>query len=354
MTRTAVVFSSIYFRHNPGKGHPESAKRLSSIVSELKRGQLSKSRSWSFIKPEKASVEQVELIHDSKYVSYVRTLCRSGGGLIDTGDTRVSEESFETALYAAGGALKAVDHVMQGRSQNAFALVRPPGHHAARFYGLGFCIFNNVAIAARHLLENFKLKRVLILDIDSHHGNGTQSAFYFTKKVLYVSLHEDPRGFPGTGFVDEVGEGEGRGFNVNVPLPFKTGDQTYLKAFREIVIPIAREYKPQFILVSAGLDSHYADPVGHLALSERCCGKVFETVTVLASELCDGRLVLVLEGGYNVSFVGKLAAQALAKISGSRYVTYNSVPLLRKRMRERGEQILRDVKKVQKGFWSLV
>jgi acetoin utilization deacetylase AcuC-like enzyme len=353
MTKTAVIFSPIYFKHNPGRDHPESAKRLSSIITELKTGQLSKNKNWSFISPQKASIKQVEIVHDPKYVRYVRSLCKTGGGLLDTGDTRVSQESFQVALYAAGGAIKAVDQTMQKHSQNAFALVRPPGHHAARFYGLGFCVFNNIAIAAYHLLQNFKLKRILIIDIDSHHGNGTQHIFYETSNVLYTSLHEDPRSFPGTGFIKEVGEHDGQGFTVNVPLPLNTSDQIYLKAIREIIVPITRQYQPQFILVSAGFDAHHADPVGRLALSARCYGKIFEIITTLAAEQCNGRLSLVLEGGYNTNFIGALAAQALAKIAGSRYLIEDEAPTSNQKTRERGESIIKEVKKTQRNFWNL-
>jgi acetoin utilization deacetylase AcuC-like enzyme len=353
MTRTAVVFSPVYYRHNPGRGHPESARRLSAIVNELTRGQLSRSRNWEFVNPEKASVEEVRLVHDAEYIRYVKVLCKSGGGLLDSGDTLASPDSFETALYAVGGAVKAVRLVTQLKFKNAFALVRPPGHHAARFYGLGFCIFNNVAIAAQCLLHDSKLKRVLILDIDAHHGNGTQQIFYETDRILYVSLHEDPRGFPGTGFVNEVGERRGRGFNVNVPLPFRTSDQIYLKALREIMIPIVLQYRPQFILVSAGLDCHYSDPVGHLSLSALCYDKVFETIVTLASRVCSGRLVFILEGGYSVRFVGRIAASAVGRMSGSAYRVDDRVSASKKSVREQGEKVIKEVKKVQRSFWNL-
>jgi acetoin utilization deacetylase AcuC-like enzyme len=353
VTKTTVVFSPKYLRHNPGRDHPESARRLAAIVAELRKAPFSRRQTWKFVSPAKASIEQIGMVHDLEYVVYVKTLCKSGGGLLDAGDTRVSAASFDVALHAVGGALTAVDYVMQGQSDNAFALVRPPGHHATRSFGLGFCIFNNVAIAAEHLLREFKLERVLVLDIDSHHGNGTQSIFYETDKVLYVSLHEDPRDFPGTGFSDEVGDRDGRGFNVNIPLPLKTGNQIYLKALREIVTPITREYKPQFILVSAGFDSHYADPVGRLGLSAQCYEKVFDTITNLSSELCDRKLALILEGGYNVNFVGKLAIQALSKISGNQYRLDDEVPRSRQKTRENGEKAIKEAKKVQRTFWRL-
>jgi acetoin utilization deacetylase AcuC-like enzyme len=353
VTKTSVIFSPNYYRHTPGRDHPESAKRLKAIITELERTSFLETNTVKLVNPAKALIEQVETVHDRKYVRYVKAFCKSGGGFLDAGDTKVSVQSFDVALDAAGGALTAVDQVMKRRSENAFALVRPPGHHATRFYGLGFCIFNNIAIAAEHLLREFKLERVLILDVDSHHGNGTQSIFYETDKVLYTSLHEDPRDFPGTGFSGEVGDREGTGFTVNIPLPLKTGDQIYLKGLREIVTPIAREYKPQFILVSAGFDSHYADPVGRLRLSARCYEEIFGMVANLASELCDRKLVLVLEGGYNLKFVGKLAIQALAKISGNQYRLDDEVPRDTLKKKENGEKALREVREVQREFWHV-
>ncbi|MGQ9506329.1 MAG: histone deacetylase family protein [Candidatus Bathycorpusculaceae bacterium] len=353
MNKTAVVFSSIYYQHNPGRNHPESARRLSAIITELKRGQLSRSRNWQFVEPEKASIENIKLIHSIEYIRFVEALCRSGGGLLDSEDTGVSRKSFDVALYAVGGALKAVNLVMEGKFENAFAAVRPPGHHAEKFRAFGFCIFNNVAIAAKYLLKNFGLKRIAILDIDAHHGNGTQEIFYQTDEVLYISLHQDPSIFPGTGFVDEVGEDKGLGFNVNIPLPFRTGDRIYLKAMREIVAPMIREYKPQFMLVSAGLDGHYADLVGNLSLSTLCYQEIFETIVNFALKTCHGKLVSVLEGGYNPKFVGKIAAAAIAKMSETTYIVNDKAPLTSKNLERKGEKIIKEVKKVQSNFWHI-
>ncbi|MGB9675865.1 MAG: histone deacetylase family protein [Candidatus Bathyarchaeales archaeon] len=353
MTRTAVIFSPKYYRHNTGRGHPESARRIRAIINELKNGAISKSRNWQFVEPERASFGKVQLVHDSDYIRFVRNFCKSGGGLLDSGDTVVSSESFDAAVYAVGGALKAVDLVMAGQFENAFALVRPPGHHAGKFSAAGFCIFNNVAVATQHLLRDFDLNRVLILDIDAHHGNGTQEIFYGTDEVLYISLHEDPRSFPGTGFVDEIGEGEGLGFNVNVPLPFGANDPLYLKAFNEIAIPIIRQYKPQFMLVSAGLDGHYTDPVANLSLSAHCYAKVYEEIVKLAHALCDGKLVFVLEGGYSLKFIGKLVALAVAKMSGLSYTVDDVVVAASARARRLGGKVLREVKEAQEPFWNL-
>ncbi|MDH5482510.1 MAG: histone deacetylase [Candidatus Bathyarchaeota archaeon] len=350
MGKTAVIFSPLYYRHRTGRNHPESARRLRAIVEELKKDKISGNGKWQFIHPNKAPATYVQLVHGLEYIKLVEAVCKSGGGLLDLGDTMTSRESFEVALYAVGGALKAVDLVMEKKFENAFAVVRPPGHHAGRFRACGFCIFNNVAIAAEYLIRKFKLGKIAILDIDAHHGNGTQEVFYKTNKVLYVSIHEDPRSFPGTGFIDEIGEGEGLGYNINVPLPFGTTDQIFLRALDEIVLPAVREYEPQFVLVSAGLDGHYTDPVGNLSLSALCYEKAFETIMKLTSDTCEGKLVAVLEGGYSLNFVGKIATAAIAEISGANYALNDKVLTASKGVRLQGEKAIEKVKKVLRSF----
>jgi acetoin utilization deacetylase AcuC-like enzyme len=353
MNRTAVIFSSKYYQHNPGRDHPESSQRLRTVINELKRGPLAESRSWQFASPEKATLEDVELVHGLEYIRLIEAVCRSGGGLLDLGDTQVSRESYEVALYAVGGALRAVKLVADGEFQNAFALVRPPGHHASKFRACGFCLFNNIAIAAKYLLEKQRLKRILILDVDAHHGNGTQETFYDTDKVLFISLHEDPTSFPGTGFTDEIGEGEGLGYNVNIPLPYGTGDRVYMRAVDEIVKPVVLQYRPQFVLVSAGFDGHYSDPVANLSLTHSCYQQVFEAIASLALKECGGRVVSVLEGGYNLSSVGKTAALAIAAMSRSRYIVHDKATAAKVHTRKLGEKALAEVKRVQRDFWSI-
>jgi acetoin utilization deacetylase AcuC-like enzyme len=353
MNKTAVVFSPKCYLHNPGGGHPESVHRLRAIVNELRRGKLSKSRNWQFVYPEKASIEDVALIHDREYIRLVKAVCKIGGGILDSGDTVISRGSFDAALYAVGGTLEAVSLVMGKKFENAFALVRPPGHHAGKFRACGFCIFNNAAIAAEYLLKKFRLNRILVLDIDAHHGNGTQETFYETNKVLYISLHQDPRIFPGTGFIDEIGECKGLGYNVNIPLPFRTNDQIYLEAVNEIVTPVICQYKPQFMLISAGLDGHYTDPVASLLLSALCYQRVYEIMVNLASEICEGKLVSVLEGGYSLNFIGRIVAAAIAKMSEATYTLNDKVPATSRRVKVQGEKVIKEVKKVQGAFWNL-
>jgi len=305
------------------------------------------------VQPERARIEDVGLVHGTEYIQMVEAVSKSGGGLLDLQDTVVSLESFEVALYAVGGTLKALNLVLERKFENAFALVRPPGHHAARFRALGFCLFNNIAIAAQHLVERFNLKRVAILDVDAHHGNGTQEIFYGTDKVLYVSLHEDPSEFPGTGYTDEIGEEKGLGYTVNVPLPFGTGDRVYLKAMREIVDPVVRQYKPEFMLLSAGFDTHYADPVGRLALSGSGISRVYRSILDLATEVCQGRFVAVLEGGYNVRVVGRLVVEAIAHMSSTRYSVTDKSLRVSSKAESDGIRVIKEVKKTQRAFWSL-
>lgn len=354
MAGTCVVFSSIFYRHNPGIGHPESAERLRVIIRELKKNRRQSVGNWRFVEAEKARLGDVGLVHLMEYIELIESTCRLGGGVLDVErDTVASSETYEVALHAVGGTMKAANLIMNGEFRNGFALVRPPGHHAGIDSARGFCIFNNVAIAAKFLLGKFKLKRVLILDIDAHHGNGTQEIFYSTDRVLYVGLHQDPRDFPGTGYVHEIGEGKGLGYNVNIPLPFWTDDEIYLEAMNEVAGPIIQQYRPQFVLVSAGLDGHYADPVGDLSLSIACYQEVFERVVDLASRTCEEKLLLVLEGGYSRSFVGKIALAAIAEMSHTPFSSVDESPTTAKEIREQGRKIISQVKTVQRAFWDV-
>jgi len=226
MAKTAVLYTPKYLNHDPGPTHPESPKRLEAIMEELNHSGLLETGKCSLIEPKRASIDDLKLVHEPDYIQLVEGYCASGGGLLDLGDTTVSPRSFETARFAVGGALEAVDLVMDGKFENAFALVRPPGHHAGPYYAMGFCLFNNIAIAATHLLRERGLDRVLILDIDAHHGNATQEIFYSTNRVLYMSLHQDPTGFPGTGFIDETGKGDGLGYKSTTKYTSKPSDRS--------------------------------------------------------------------------------------------------------------------------------
>jgi len=353
MTKTAVISSPKYLSHRTGPRHPESPSRLRVIMRELKKSGILENERCTLVEPEIADINDLQLIHDSDHIQRIQQFCKCGGGLLDKGDTVVSPESYEVARLAAGGTMKAVDLVMAGKFRNAFAFVRPPGHHAGPDYSMGFCVFNNVAVAAAHLLKNFSLDRVLILDIDAHHGNGTQEIFYRSSKVLYVGLHEDPVKFPLTGFADEVGENEGLGYTVNVPFPYGTGDRIYLRAFNEIAVPIINQYKPQFILVSTGFDNHYTDPVGNLSLSALSYIKIFDAVLESASKFCQGKLVAVLEGGYSLRFLGKMACAVTARLAEIPYSIRDKHRGAGVKVRRKGEKTIKRIKKIQSSFWNI-
>jgi acetoin utilization deacetylase AcuC-like enzyme len=354
MGRTAIVFTPEYYAHDTGPGHPETPRRLKVILKELERlGLSSSAKKCKIVGPRLASLKDLELVHTREHIELVKRVCEHGGGLLDLGDTMVSSKSYEVSRYAVGGVLDAVNLVLCKKFRNAFALVRPPGHHAGPYYAAGFCLFNNVAVAAVHLLRRCGFERVSIIDIDAHHGNGTQEIFYNTKKVLYVSLHEDPFDFPGTGFIDEVGEGEGLGYNVNIPFPFRAGTKAYLKAVDEIVVPVVRQYAPQFVLISAGYDGHFSDPVAKLSLSAVAYASFFEKILDLASTLCEHRLVAVLEGGYSFRFLGELVALSISKMAGFSYPVGRETPPLRPRVERQAEKVIREVKEVQSAFWDL-
>jgi len=211
----------------------------------------------------------------------------------------MSPDSYDAALYAAGGAIEATDAVISGRTNSAFALVRPPGHHATSLTAMGFCLFNNIAIAAQHALKKHKMEKVAIIDFDVHHGNGTQEAFYNNPHVLYVSTHQYPH-YPGTGTVGETGSGAAEGSTINIPLPSGSGDEEYRQVFEEIIVPVTRRFHPEFILVSAGYDLHWKDRLAMMEVSTAGFADMVRYIKNLADELCDGKIVITLEGGYNL------------------------------------------------------
>ncbi len=296
--KAGLVYDPIYLEHDTGD-HVENSRRLVDAMSYLKEAGIKEK--LTCLPPRPASLEEMEMIHAPEYISYVKSKAEKGGGWLDP-DTVMSPKSYEAALYAAGGLMVAVEAVMKGEVDNAFALVRPPGHHAIHDRAMGFCIFNNMAIAAKFALSKFSLKRVLIADFDVHHGNGTQDAFYADPKVLYFSTHQYPF-YPGTGWMDETGTGEGEGTTINFPLAAGWGDEEYLRAFNEVLVPVARRFQPQLILVSAGFDAHWADQLAMMQVSVTGFAQMVMILKELAAELCQGRLVFTLEGGYNLRVV---------------------------------------------------
>ena len=297
VSATGFVYGNVYLKHGTGTGHPERAERLTAIVDRLRQDGLL--AGLVGIEPRAASPEWLTTVHTPEYVERVKRSCQAGAGHLDSADTPVSVESYEAALSAVGGVLAAVDGVMSGKIKNAFCAVRPPGHHALKNRAMGFCLFNNVAIAARYLQKQHKLARVLIVDWDVHHGNGTQAAFYDDPTVFYFSTHQSPF-YPGTGSADERGEGKGVGFTLNVPLPAGSGDAEYKKAFEEKLRQAADAFKPNFVLISAGFDAAKGDLLGRMKLTPDGYAALTRIVKGIAERHCQGRLVSVLEGGYNL------------------------------------------------------
>ena len=309
--KVGLVYDPIYLEHDTGN-HVEVAARVKEVIWLL--GNSGVKQRLVEIHPTPVSREELSLVHTIEHISQIEKVAQSGGGWLDA-DTVMSSASYKVALYAAGGVLNAVDAVMERKVDSAFALVRPPGHHATRTSAMGFCLFNNIAIAARQSLRKYGLDRILIVDFDVHHGNGTQDAFYDDPAVLYFSTHQYPF-YPGTGRIDEVGVGKGIGTTVNVPLPAWCGDEEYSQVFQQILVPVAQRFQPQLILVSAGYDAHWLDPIGSMQLSVSGFAQIVQILKRLALELCQGRLIFALEGGYHIPALARSIKATLEVLLG--------------------------------------
>lgn len=306
MRKMGLVYDLIFLEHNTGS-HPENAMRLQQILETLESYNLRDK--LIEINPVDASVEQLARFHQPAYIEKVANFAEKGGGHLDP-DTAVSKKSYEAAVKAAGAVITAVDQVMSDNVDASFALVRPPGHHALADRAMGFCLFNNVVVGTMYAKDQYNLDRILIIDWDVHHGNGTAEAFYEDPSVLYFSTHEQGS-FPGTGRISEVGGGAATGFNVNVPLARGTGDTGFYYTFKQLLEPIARQFEPQLIIISAGFDAHYSDPLAGLGLTCRGYAQMAEIVKNVAQDVCGGRVVLALEGGYNLGSIGHAVATVI-------------------------------------------
>jgi acetoin utilization deacetylase AcuC-like enzyme len=299
---TQLLYSDEFLKHN-FPNHPENSQRLIAIMNEINNSSIK--NELEFVNPEILPDKLLYDVHTNEMIQQIKDMSNNNLSWIDM-DTYVCKSDFNTAKLAAGGLLKICDNVIKGKSDNAFSLVRPPGHHATSKRSMGFCLFNNIAIAANEISK--KGKRILIFDLDVHHGNGTQEIFYNRKDVLYQSFHLSPH-YPGTGLIEEIGEEDGMGYSINAPLPYGTGEFSISNLFENIFLPIAYEYKPDIILVSSGFDSHHLDPLGGLNLSSNFFGEIISYLQEVQS-----KVVCTLEGGYNLKWIGKCLLSQLGQM----------------------------------------
>ena len=297
---TGYVYDPIFLEHDL-RGHPENRDRLFAVMRFLREHQITEQMQPIFAAP--VPREYLELNHTPSYIDLVAEMSAGGGGYLDM-DTYVAPKTYEAALRAAGGVVAAAEAVMRGELDNAVCLVRPPGHHAIHNRGMGFCIFNNIAVAAHAVRAQGLARRILIVDFDVHHGNGTQASFYRDPNVLLCSTHQYPH-YPGTGSIHEIGEEAGKGFTINVPLPAEVGDEGFQSIFEEIIGPAGKRFGPDLLLVSAGYDAHWADPLASLALSLKGFAWISRKVMQMAKKLCGGRIVFTLEGGYHLNVLSQ-------------------------------------------------
>jgi acetoin utilization deacetylase AcuC-like enzyme len=303
--KTQIVYSEEFGKHN-NMSHPENAQRLHVMMEELKNAPFF--NKLEIIKPEILPEKTLYNVHSDQMIEQIKEMSKKYESWIDF-DTYVCQSDFETARLAAGGLVKACDNIMKEKAKNAFALIRPPGHHATKNRSMGFCLFNNAAIAADLITK--KGKKVLIFDPDVHHGNGTQDIFYDRNDILYQSIHLTPH-YPGTGGIEELGAGDGEGFTVNAPLTYGYGDKAVKKLMDEIFLPISKQFKPDLIIVSTGFDSHYMDPLGGLKYTTSLYGDIIKKLKKVQQ-----KIACTLEGGYNLNWIGKCLASQVGEMADS-------------------------------------
>lgn len=340
MLRTGYVIDPRYRNHEIPPGHPERPERIAvllDLMGRYDRGGLVQ------IEPRPATIDEILLNHDRGYIEEVRASAGGPHVAFDL-DTHAFARSYETALLSTGGLLELLDRIMAGEIDNGFALVRPPGHHAETGRAMGFCFFNNVAIGARYLKDRYDLERLLVVDWDVHHGNGTQRSFYDDGSVLYISTHQYPH-YPGTGAAGEVGVGEGAGFTVNIPFPGGFGDGEYVEAFRRIVAPISRQFDPHFVLISAGFDGHRLDPLSDMRLTTAGFSSMARILLTIAANHARGRCAAVLEGGYNLDALEESVTCVLDEFGGegTEPETHGG----------EATEVIDTVRRCHEGFWTL-
>jgi len=341
MAKPLVVIDQGYLKHLPGESHPERPERIQALLNLA--GALDK-QMFELASPRAATRADVEYTHGADHVRLVESTSKHNRYALD-GDTITCRDSFGVALLAVGGFLTLLDAIASKQSSNGFALVRPPGHHALRDHAMGFCLFNTMAIGAEYLKRVYGAKKILIMDWDVHHGNGTQAAFYDDPTVLFISTHQFPF-YPGSGAVNETGVGAGEGFTLNIPLPAGCTDVEYLQVFQDIVVPAAEKFQPEWILVSAGFDPHRRDPLGGMNVTEEGFGAMARLLLALANRFADGRIAFLLEGGYDLAGLRDSVAAVLAAMQTQTPPPAGHLPLAESRI----EPVIRRILQVHEKY----
>lgn len=346
MINIAIVRDPVFLKHSNGPGHPEGPERLQAIDEMLE--EFSFKNQVEDIPARDATFDELAWVHDGGYIERIEKTGKRDFTMLDP-DTCANSDSYAAAIRAAGGTMEAVKAVLSGQFNSAFAFVRPPGHHAEAGRAMGFCLFNNIAVGALYAIKTHGLKRILIVDWDVHHGNGTMHSFYDSNQVMYFSIHEYPH-YPGTGSLNDIGREAGAGYTVNVALGGGQGDEGYMAVFRSVFLPIAQQFAPELILISAGFDAHQYDPLAGMGLSSKGYGYMTAGIKEVAEESCGGRIVLVLEGGYNLSALKEGISNVLLALLGQ----WSEPRIEHPPANGYISGVINDVLSIQKPYWKLL
>lgn len=351
MEKVALIYTEDYLKHETGR-HVEKASRLIRTLEVLENSKIYRDKIIEILKPRKAIEEEVLKVHSENLLRKIRSLAFKGGGRIAP-DTIVSKQSYDVALLAAGGGLRALELINEGRFNRVFVLCRPPGHHAEHNRAKGFCLINNVAITAKKALK-MGLKKVFIFDFDAHHGDGTQKIFYEDPNVVYASIHQDGKTlYPRTGGIREVGAGGGEGYKINIPLPPRSTGTMALKCLKEIILPIMKEYKPEIILVSAGYDGHWHDKTSDLMYTTETYYEFMKEIVNNARNVNNGKIIAILEGGYDLKYMPYSILKTLEAMSENNWITLEKEPKMSTIERKTVEILIKKAKKVLSKYWNI-
>jgi acetoin utilization deacetylase AcuC-like enzyme len=344
--KTGIIFDEKYIEHKLSIGHLESPERLIETMEILKK--ILDKPDIKLLKPKSATKEALLRVHEKQYIDDIMTMSKNGNTL--SLDTPIPRGTYEIAKLSAGGAILAGDLVCKKEFDNAFALTRPPGHHAGKSFGGGFCFFNNMAIMIEHLREKQNIKKIAILDWDVHHGNGTQDIFYEDPNVFFFSTHQSPL-YPGTGKITEIGEEEGKGYNINIPLDYGTSGKSFLFLLKNLFEPIVKQFKPDMIAVSAGYDAYFDDPLAGLNFTVNTYAQATSLLKNLSNKICDDKIVFLLEGGYNLKGLSNAILATISTLNGNTIIN-EPIPPPQQKIDEFTKNQIKKIKEILSDYWS--